>query len=196
MTALEWVSDHAADLGSRADRIALAGESSGGTLAAALTLRVRDGGGPPIAFQLLLYPSLDSTMSAPSYRENAEDPFLSATEMTWYWTRYLGTEAPSRVTDPYASPAHAPSLVGLPPAHVVTAGNDVLRDEGEAYAARLRAAGVPATFRRYADMPHGFMSFDARLRVGSEAIADAGDVLRAALADPVPEVADGRVDGP
>jgi acetyl esterase len=194
-TALEWASDHAAELGSRADRIALAGESSGGTLAAALTLRVRNDGGPPIAFELLLYPSLDTTMSTPSYRENADDPFLSAAEMTWYWTRYLGTDAPTRITDPYASPAHAPSLEGLPPAHVITAGNDVLRDEGEAYAARLRTAGVPATMRRYADMPHGFMSFDAKLRVGAQAIADAGNVLRAALADPVPEVADGRSDG-
>lgn len=178
--ATAWVHEHAAELGCDPSRLAVAGDSSGGNLAAAVALRARDEGGPPIAFQLLVYPALDPSMSSRSYGENAEDAFLSRSEMAWYWDRYLGPDGDR--SEPYAAPLAANDLSGLPPAHVVTAGSDVLRDEGETYAARLRDAGVPATVRRYDDMVHGFLMMGRHLDAGREGLSDAGRVLREALA--------------
>jgi acetyl esterase/lipase len=194
-TALRWTRDHGAEVGASPDRIAVGGESSGGNLAAALALRARDRGDRAIRFQLLLYPALDATMSMASYRDNADDPFLSASEMRWYWARYLGDD-PGAATDPYASPTAATSLEGVPPAHVITAGDDVLRDEGEAYARRLVQAGVPASVRRYEGVPHGFMSMDGKLSAGARAIADAGVVLREAFDASMIGVLHGHDDEP
>lgn len=131
-----------------------------------------------IAFQLLIYPTLDASMSGPSLELFADDPWLSATEVAGYWSRYL---AGRREDDPYASPAAAADLSGLPPAHVITAAQDPIRDEGEASAERLRAAGVPVSSRCYEGVPHGFMSLDAKVDLGGEAIRDAGEALGAAL---------------
>jgi acetyl esterase len=183
MVATGWVQDHAAELGGDGTALAVAGDSSGGNLAAAVTLRARDAGRRGIGFQLLMYPALDPSLSTASYLENADDAFLSKSEMVWYWDRYLGPDGDR--TDPHAAPLNAPDLKGLPPAHIVVAGHDVLRDEGEAYASRLREAGVPVTVARYDDMVHGFLSMTRYLDTGRAAIEEAGRVLADALGAPV-----------
>jgi len=177
--ATDWVHRHGFELGADSERLAVVGESSGGNLAAGVALLARDREGPPIEFQLLLYPALDPSLATPSYRENAEDPFLSSTEMQWYWDRYLDRHD-GRI-EPYAAPVLVTDLGGLPPAHVVTAGHDVLRDEGELYAERLRAAGSRVSVCRYDAMVHGFMSMTRYLDTGGRAIEEAGRVLAEAL---------------
>ena len=170
--------DHAADLGIDPARVAVAGDSAGGNLAAAVALRARDEGGPALAFQLLLYPVVDHSFSQPSYVENAEGYFLTADAMRWFSAHYLGGADP---TDPLAAPLHAPDLSGLPPALVVTAAYDPLRDEGEAYGARLQEAGVPATVERHDGMVHGFVSMYALLDGGAAALDRCAAALRDAL---------------
>ncbi|HEV8420229.1 MAG TPA: alpha/beta hydrolase [Actinomycetota bacterium] len=179
----EWVHANHAELRGDPARLAVAGDSSGANLAAAVALMARDRGGPPIAFLLLAYPAVDPEMASPSYRENGEDPFLSRAEMVWYWDQYLASGGDRK--DPYAAPLHAENLEGLPPTHIVTAGFDVLRDEGEALAARLREAGVPVTLRRYDDMVHGFLIMGRYLDTARQGIEDVGRLLRQALATPV-----------
>lgn len=177
--ATRWVTDHATELGVDPDRLAVAGDSAGGNLAAAVALRARDEGGPTIAFQLLVYPVVDHSFDQPSYVENAEGYFLTADAMRWFSGHYLGGTAP---TDPLAAPLHAPDLTRLPPALVVTAEYDPLRDEGEAYGARLAEAGVEATVRRHDGMVHGFVSMYALVDQGSEALDECAAALRHALA--------------
>jgi acetyl esterase len=175
----EWVyANHSELLGDPA-RLAVGGDSSGANLAAAVALTARDRGGPPIAFLLLVYPAVDPEMTSPSYHENREDPFLSRAEMVWYWDQYLDSAGDRK--DPYAAPLHAENLGGLPPTHIVTAGFDVLRDEGEALAAKLREAGVPVTLRRYDDMVHGFLIMGRYLDSARQGIEDVGQVLRQTL---------------
>jgi len=176
---VRWVADHAGELGADAGRLAVAGDSAGGNLAAAAARRARDAGGPAIAFQLLLYPVTDLTRSQPSYGENGDGYLLTAEDMRWFIDSYLGGADP---TDPDASPLAAGDLAGLPPALVVTAEFDPLRDEGEAYATRLAAAGVDARTSRFDGMIHGFVSLDALLDGGRRGIAEAVAALRAALA--------------
>lgn len=162
-TALLWTHEHAAELGCDSDRIAVAGDSAGGNLAAALCLMARDRGGPPIASQALIYPITDCDFERRSYHENAEGYFLTRKEMKWFWNHYVATS--DQMSEPYASPIRADSLANLPPAIVLTAEYDPLRDEGEAYAEALRSAGVPVTFYRYDGMIHAFVrrvhQFDA-----------------------------------
>ena len=177
--ALRWVVDGAADLGVDPTRVAVAGDSAGGNLAAAVALRARDEGGPALGFQLLLYPVVDHSFSQPSYAENAEGYFLTADAMRWFSAHYLGGTDP---TDPLASPLHAHDLSGLPPALVVTGEYDPLRDEGEAYGTRLQEAGVPATVERHDGMVHGFVSMYALLEQGSAALDRCAAALRDALA--------------
>ncbi|MEV0323786.1 alpha/beta hydrolase [Streptomyces sp. NPDC050658] len=160
-------------------RIAVAGDSSGATLATVLTLLSRDRGGPPIAFQALYYPMLDPSRSGASHKENAQGYFLTADHVRWYWEQYLSSDQDA--ADPYATPLHRAELAGLPPAHVVTAGLDPLRDEGEAYAAALAAAGVPVEQRRYDGMFHGFLTMAAALPAAADACESAFTVLRGAL---------------
>ncbi len=179
LVATRWVADHAADLGIDPDRLAVAGDSAGGNLAAAVAIRARDEGGPAIAYQLLLYPVVDHSFGQPSYVENAEGYFLTADAMRWFSGHYLGGAAP---TDPLAAPLHAPDLTRLPPARIVTAEYDPLRDEGEAYGARLVDAGVDATVRRHDGMVHGFVSMYALVGEGSEALDQCAAALREALA--------------
>jgi len=178
--ATRWVAEHgAAELGVAPGRLAVAGDSAGGNLAAVVSLMARDRGGPALAFQLLVYPVTDPDFERASYRENAEGYLLTRDVMEWFWDQYV-PEAERR-HDPYAAPLRAPDLSGLPPALVVTAEYDPLRDEGEAYARRLEEAGVRVRCRRYPGMIHGFLSFADVVDQGKEAVAEAGTALRAAF---------------
>jgi acetyl esterase len=155
LAATRWVATHAAEIGGDPLRIALAGDSAGGNLAAVTTLRIRDEGGPALRGQLLIYPGLGyPSPPTPSYIENAEGYGMSRESATWFWDEYLGGR--THATNPLAAPLLAPDLRGLPPALVITAQYDVLRDEGERYVERLRAAGVPARFSRYEGVNHRF----------------------------------------
>jgi acetyl esterase len=140
----------------------------------------RDRGAPALRFQLLVYPVTDCAFDTSSYRENAEGYFLTQNMMRWFWEQYLTD--PTQAAEPYASPLRADALGGLPPALCITAEFDPLRDEGEAYAARLRDAGVSVTSSRYDGMFHGFFAMDAQLDRARDAIAEASAALRAALA--------------
>jgi len=176
-----WASRNAAELGGAQHRLAVAGDSAGGNLAAVVALGARDRGGPAIAFQLLVYPALDAAGDTASWREFAEGFDLTAAGMRWYWDRYLGG-ADGRAPD--ASPLRAAAFGGLPPALVIVADHDVLRDEGEAYAARLAEAGVAATASRYPGMVHGFFRWRAVTGAADAALAEAAAALRSALAGP------------
>jgi acetyl esterase len=174
-----WASRNAAELGGAQHRLAVAGDSAGGNLAAVVALAARDRGGPAIAFQLLVYPALDAAGDTGSWREYAEGFHLTAAGMRWYWDHYLG---PADGTAPDASPLRAAFAGGLPPALVVGAEHDLLRDEGEAYAARLRGAGVDATATRAAGMVHGFLRWRAVTPAADTALREAAAALRSALA--------------
>ncbi len=176
--ATAWVSAHAAELGGDASRLAVAGDSAGGNLAAVIARRARDSGGPPIAFQLLVYPATDLTRSLPSHTENGEGYLLDNDAMTWFVGHYL-VDADARHRD--ASPLFVDDLAGLPPALVVTAEFDPLRDEGEAYADRLRDAGVVVTTSRYDGMIHGFYGLDSIFDASKRATAETVAALRDAL---------------
>ncbi len=178
--ATRWVAENAASLGADPARIAVGGDSAGGNLAAVVALMARDRGGPPLAYQLLIYPVTDHAFDNPSYRENADGYLLTRDAMIWFWNHYLSHEEEGK--NPYASPLKARDLRGLPPALVITAEFDPLRDEGEAYAERLREAGVPVTCSRYHGMIHGFFSLSEIMDQGKKAIEEAAQALRLALA--------------
>ncbi|MDI3408784.1 alpha/beta hydrolase [Streptomyces cavernicola] len=163
-------------------RIAVAGDSAGANLAAVLTLLARDRGGPEIAFQVLYYPMLDPARSGASHRENAHGFFLTADHVRWYWQQYLTSEQDA--ADPYAAPLCRTDFSGLPPAHVVTAGFDPLRDDGESYAAALTAAGVEVRLDRYEAMFHGFLTMAPTLPDAAAARETAFTELRTALHTP------------
>jgi acetyl esterase len=175
---VHWVAANAAGLGVDAGRIGVGGDSAGGNLAAAVTLLCRDTG-PRLAHQLLVYPNTDHGADTASRRESVDPLLFNRTSVDWYWGHYL--RSPADGADPLASPLRAPDLSGLPPATVVTAEYDPLRDEGEAYAARLAAAGVPVELRRFDGMIHGFFAMSGDLDQGREAVAWAADRLRAAF---------------
>jgi acetyl esterase len=176
-----WASRNAAGLGGAQHRLAVAGDSAGGNLAAVVALGARDRGGPQVAFQLLVYPVLDAAADTASYREHAEGFHLTAAGMRWYWDHYLG---PADGAAPDASPLRAAFLGGLPPALVIGAEHDILRDEGEAYAARLRDAGVAAAASRYPGVVHGFFRWRSVTPVADAALQEAATALRSALAGP------------
>jgi acetyl esterase len=176
-----WTSRNAADLGGAQHRLAVAGDSAGGNLAAVVALGARDRGGPAIAFQLLVYPVLDAAADTASWREHAEGFYLTAAGMRWYWDHYLGGGDGSA---PDASPLRAAFLGGLPPALVIGAEHDILRDEGEAYAARLRDAGVAATATRHPGVVHGFLRWRAVTPAADAALQQAATAIRSALAPP------------
>jgi acetyl esterase len=178
--ATRWVAEHAGELGGEPGRLAVAGDSAGGNLAAVIARRARDAGAPSLRFQLLVYPVLDCDFSRPSYELNDEGLLLSRDDMIWFWGHYLPDE--ERRTDPDASPLRAADLSALPPAMVIVAYHDPLRDEDEAYAGRLAEAGVPVTLRRWDGMMHGFFSMGTWVAGGREAMAEAGEALRQALA--------------
>jgi acetyl esterase len=178
--ATQWVAKNGSELGIDTTRLAIAGDSAGGNLTAVTALMTRERGGPALRFQLLVYPVTDCAFDTASYRENAEGYFLSRDMMQWFWRQYL-TDA-GQGAEPFASPLRAVDLSGLPPALCITAEFDPLRDEGEAYAARLREAGVAATTSRYDGMFHGFFGMGAMLDSGRDAVAEACAALRSALA--------------
>jgi acetyl esterase len=177
--ATRWVAEHGAELGGDPTRLAVGGESAGGNLAAAVTLLARERGGPKISFQMLIYPVTDSDFETGSYREMAEGYGLTRDTMQYFWELYL--EAPSRATDPLAAVLRA-DLAGLPPALVVTAEFDPLRDEGDAYAEKLKAAGVPVEHVSYPGQIHGFFNVGTMMQTGDTAVAAAARSLAAALA--------------
>ena len=162
--ALEWVGEHLSDIAGQEVPLILAGDSAGGNLAAVMAIRARDRSGPRIALQVLIYPVTDADFDRPSYTDPENELLLTRDGMIWYWDHYLPES--SRRTEPDASPLHTENLSGLPPAVILTAEYDVLRDEGETYAARLQEANVPTDLLRYAGQMHGF--FTLLMLPGSE----------------------------
>jgi acetyl esterase len=154
--ALEWVHDHRQEIAGGDVPIIVGGDSAGGNLSAIMTQRSRDRGGPPIAFQALVYPVTDADLDNASYRAAENQLMLTRDSMIWFWDHYLPDEARRSETD--ASPLQAEDFSGLPPAIVLTAEYDVLRDEGEAYADRLAEAGVPVDRHRHPGQMHGFFT--------------------------------------
>ena len=164
--ALRWVQAHLDEHGLRLPLI-VAGDSAGGNLSAVMTQRAKAEGGPEIDLQVLVYPVTDADFDNASYRDPANQLMLSRDSMIWFWDHYAPDQASRR--NPDASPLQAADLSGLPPAVVVTAEHDVLRDEGEAYAEKLRAAGVPVEHRRFAGQMHGFFTMVNLLPGSAEA---------------------------
>lgn len=156
-TALRWAARNAASLGGDPHRLVVAGDSSGGNLAAVACLMARDHGGPQIACQALLYPAIDPKCDSESFRRYATGYYNTAAAMRWYWKQYLPDGGTVEPRD-YAVPLAAPTLAGLPPAVIVTAGTDPLADEGHAYADAMRRAGVPVLHRCYGGLFHGFLT--------------------------------------
>jgi acetyl esterase len=177
--ATVWVAGHSGELDVDPARVAVAGDSAGGNIAASVALMARDRGGPELALQLLVYPVLAPDFDSGSYRENAAGPVISRDDMRWFWDQYVADEAAR--SNPYASPLLAPDVRGVAPAHVVTAQHDPLRDEGEMFADRLRGAGVAATNTRYGGMFHGFLSYGAVLPAARQAMREVSDALIGAL---------------
>jgi acetyl esterase len=177
LAATRWAAANAAALGADPNRVLVAGDSAGGNLAAVTALRVRDEGGPKLLGQLLIYPVTDYyEPGTPSMMENAEGYGLGRAGMIWFWNHYLAD--PSDGANPHASPLRAVDLSGLPPALVVTAEYDPLRDEGEYYADRLLQAGVPTVAKRWDGMNHGFFFWPGVVdRVGA-AMDEACDWVR------------------
>jgi acetyl esterase len=179
LAATKWVSASAGELGIDAKRLAVGGDSAGGNLAAVVSQLARSSG-PEIAFQLLIYPVAQlGAPETPSMRENAKGYFLERESMDWF-TRLYCHDAAHR-SDARLSPLLAKDLSGLPPAYVVTAGFDPLRDEGKAYADKLDAAGVPVTYVNYPGMIHGFFSMRSVVPKAREAVAAAAAAVRQGL---------------
>ena len=178
--ATQWIFQNAASINVDPSRIAVGGDSAGGNLAAGICLAAKDRGGLPIAFQLLVYPVTAVDFSTGSYKQNADGYLLTMDGMKWYWNHYLSSDADA--SNPYAAPLAAKDLSGLPPALVITAEFDPLRDEGEAYAKKLRDAGVDAMATRYDGMVHGFFGMSAVLDKGAQAVAEASSALTEAFA--------------
>lgn len=181
--ATEWVSQNADNLGFDAGRVAVVGDSAGGSLAAAVALAARDRAGPAICAQVLLYPGLDRDMTAPSIAALPDAPLLARDDIEFMHALADGNAGPPR--DPYLVPAYASDLSGLPPAIMVTAACDPIQDWGERYAARLRDAGVQTTATRYPGMYHGFLMRSDSTARGRLAIAEIGALLRAKFAHPI-----------
>ena len=175
-----WIADHAADLRVDADRIAVGGDSCGGNLAAVVTQLAREQGGPSLAFQALVYPITNHSFDTPSYRDYGDGYLLTRDAMVYFWNHYLDDEGDGNC--PLASPLRATTLAGLPPAIVITAEFDPLRDEGEAYAARLRADDVTVELVRYDSQIHGFFG-NAMIDDGISALDRLGAALQTALTE-------------
>ena len=163
--ATQWVISHAEEIGVDGHRVAVGGDSAGGNLATVVCLMAKERGAEMPVYQVLVYPITDCDFTTASYEENAEGYLLTRATMRWFWDCYVNSNEDRR--HPYASPNCAKDLSGLPPAHVITAEYDPLRDEAEIYAQRLTEAGVPVTLTRYDGMIHAFIRRDGYLRSGS-----------------------------
>lgn len=179
IAAAEWIAANAADLGIDRERLAVGGDSAGGNLSAVVAIHARDNGGPKLKLQVLVYPSTDMSTVYPSYETFAEQLPLTRVTMDWFVDLYLNSRD-SDAKDWRASPLHAKSLKGLPPAYVLTAGMDPLRDEGEAFAAKLKEAGVPVTAKRFEGQIHGFITMGRIVQDAHVAIREiAGELKKA-----------------
>ncbi len=176
VAATQWVAANAAALGIDAGRLAVAGDSAGGNLAAVVALTLRDKGGPPLAMQVLIYPVTDQAADAGSHLHFAEGYLLTREDMLWIREKYLRDERDA--ADWRASPLRASDLSRLPPAYVITAGFDPLRDEGNAYAERLTRAGVPVTLECFEGQVHGFLVMGGVIAAAHHAVQRIGQMLR------------------
>jgi acetyl esterase len=177
--ATSYVAGHAHEFGIDPGSIAVGGESSGGNLATVTALKAKERGAPRLVFQLLVYPHVDFNDDSASMREFADGHFLTRDAIDYFARHYLADRREGR--QPHASPLLADSLEGLPPAFVLTAECDPLRDQGEAYAARLERAGVRVQLKRYDGMIHPFFSLGGIIDSGRAAVADAASALREAF---------------
>jgi acetyl esterase len=176
--ALGWAEANAEAFGADPGRLAVAGTSAGGNLAGATALRAREEG-PDLDGQFLLYPIVDYGFETASYREHAESPLLSRADMEWFWEQYL--RSPVDAHNPFVSLSRASDLSGVAPATVVTAGIDVLRDEGADYVRRLAADGVPTEHFEYPSLAHGFLSLTDDVDAAEEAMGELARSIRARL---------------
>jgi len=171
-----WLAEQGASIGADPERLAVGGDSAGGNLATVVARMARDRGGPALRHQLLVYPVTDHAFDTDSYQENAEGYMLTRDMMRWFWGHYLAD--PSQGDDPLASPLRAKDVAGLPAATVITAELDPLRDEGEAYAEKLIAAGVPTRLTRYSGVFHGFFAMSSVIDQGRRAVEQSAQALR------------------
>ena len=177
IAATKWVAAHARNFGIDATRLLVGGDSAGGNLAAVVAIAARDGNGPAIAGQVLVYPATDFAMTHSSHSEPETSILLTHSVIRWFRDHYLNGTA--EIHDWRASPARIETLVGLPPAYVLTAGADPLRDEGDEYARRLKQAGVAVTHRTFPGQFHGFFTMGKLLQQANVASAEIGAWLRA-----------------
>ena len=177
IAATTWVAANARELGIDAARLCVGGDSAGGNLAAVVAIAARDGNGPAIAGQVLIYPAVDFAMTHRSHSEPETSVLLTHSVIRWFCDHYLNGAAD--IHDWRASPARATTLIGLPPAYVLTAGADPLRDEGDEYAERLKQAGVPVTWRHFPGQFHGFFTMGRLLQQANVAASEIGVWLKA-----------------
>lgn len=179
IAATRWVAEQGEALGVDAARIAVGGDSAGGNLATVVAIALRDAGGPPLAFQALVYPATDQRMDSASHARFGEGYLLTRNNMLWFRDNYL---APADYGDWRASPIRAADLARLPPAHIITAGYDPLVDEGRAYSERLVAAGVPVLYECFEGMAHGFLTMGGVVAAANHALYRLGQSLAQAFA--------------
>ncbi len=178
--ATNWVAGHGDEIGVDAGRLAVAGDSAGGTIAAATAQRARDHAGPPVAFQLLWYPSTQWDPTLPSFTENATAPILDARAVAAFSRWYAG-EVDMSNPPPGMAPGRAPNLGGLPPAYIAVAGHDPLRDDGIRYGELLAAAGVPVEVHNAEALVHGYLGYAGVVPAATAAAERGLAALRAAL---------------
>jgi acetyl esterase len=176
MTAVKWIAGNGKQLGIDASRLMVGGDSAGGNLAAVTAIAARDGDGPKLAGQLLIYPGTDLAMKHPSHSEPETSILLTHSVIKWFCNHYLGD---ADVNNWRVSPSRAKTLAGLPPAYVITAGGDPLRDEGDEYAARLKAAGVAVTYKHFPGQFHGFFTMGKLLPQANIAATEIAGWLKA-----------------
>ncbi|HEV3500580.1 MAG TPA: alpha/beta hydrolase [Bradyrhizobium sp.] len=176
ITATKWIAANAIKLDIDPSRLMVGGDSAGGNLAAVVALAARDGNGPEIAGQVLIYPATDFSRKHPSHREVETSILLTHSVIGWFMNNYMGS---ADINDWRASPARAKTLAGLPPAFVLTAGADPLRDEGDEYAKRLKEAGVDVTYRHFGGQFHGFFTMGKLLQQANVAACEIGVWLKA-----------------
>jgi acetyl esterase len=177
--ALKWAAETAYSFGGDPDRLAVAGTSAGGNLAASVALRARNHDGPELAHQALCYPMIDWDTDRASYDEYGDGPLLTEADVEWFWANYC--RSPVDAANPYASVLRARDHGDLPEATVVTAGHDPLRDEGQAYADALDADGTPVENHHYPSLAHGFLSLTDDVAAADEAMDELAADLRAGL---------------